>query len=225
MTQPSANDVLMGGGGAPSAKFDEPGTTWEGRIVSPPQSHQVRNYDPKNPGGGELKFYPSGDPIMGITVDIATTVRDHTIEDDDGVRRLYLDGRYIKDAVRDAVRAAGASGLEVGGHLKITFTHREDPADKRSRKFWQVAYTPAANAALMGDQPTQQAAAPAAAQPAQQAPVSAAPPAAPPSGPTAEDVATAKTLIAAGLDDATVLAAARSVTPQVLAALRNVPAA
>jgi hypothetical protein len=218
MSQPSANDVLMGGGGAPSAKFEDPGTTWEGRIVSPPQSHQVRTYDPKNPGGGDPKFYPSGDPIMGITVDIATSVRDNTIEDDDGVRRVYLDGRYVKDAVRDAVRTAGASGLEVGGHLKITFTHREDPADKRSRKFWDVTYTPAGNAALMGEQTAQQPTSTA------QIPAPAATPASA-AGPTAEDIATAKTLIEAGLDDATVLAAAASLNPTILAALRNASAA
>lgn len=207
-TTPNANDVLMGAGGAPAAKFSDPGTTWEGTIVSPPQSHQVRNYDPNNPGGGTPKFFPSGDPVMGLTVDIQTAVRDVTIEDDDGIRRLYLDGRYDKEAVRNAVRAAGSPGLEVGGVLKITFTRREDPMDKRSRKFWDVTYTPAGNAALMADT----------------APAAPAQTAAPAAGaPTPAD--TAKQLIAAGITDDNVIASSTGLGADVIAALRNLPAA
>lgn len=219
-TPTNANDVLMGSAGAPTAKFDEPGATWEGQIVAPPQAHQVRKYDKDNPGGGELQFFPSGDPIMGVAVDIQTTVRDATIEDDDGVRRVYLDGRYNKEAVRNAVRAAGAQGLEVGGHLKITFTHREDPTDKRSRKFWTVVYTPAGNSALM-EEPAPQTPVAAPTPPAAPA-VQAAPAPAAAAGPSPAD--TAKQLIAAGLDDATI-AKATELTPDVVAALRNLPAA
>lgn len=223
MTQTNANDVLMGGGGAPSAKFDEPGTEWAGPIVSPPETHQVRKYDPNNPGGGELRFFPSGDPIMGITVDIQTTVRDSTIDEDDGVRRIYIDGRYLKDAVRDAVRKAGASGLEVGGQLRVKFTHREDPTDKRSRKFWDVTYTAPGNAALMADAAPAPVApptpAPAPAAQVSPAPVPAPAPAA--AGPTPQDIQTAKTLIAAGLTDDVIRTSAPSLTPEVIQALRN----
>ncbi|GAB2457752.1 hypothetical protein [Xylanimonas ulmi] len=152
-TTPNANDVLMGGGGVPSAKFANPGDSISGRITAPPQAYQVRDYDKNNPGAGELKFYPSGDPIMAIYVDVQTDLRDPSIEDDDGTRRVYIEGRYIKEDVRNAVRAAGAPGLEVGGVLTLAFTHREDPADKRSRKFWQARYVPAGNAALMTPAP------------------------------------------------------------------------
>lgn len=149
MTQQTydANDVLMGGGGAPAWKFDEPGTTRTGTIASTPIARQEREYDRDNPGGGALKFFPSGDPIMGILIEVATDERTST--DDDGKRTFYVEGRYIKEAVRNAVRAAGCSKLEIGGRLQVTFTHREDPMDKRSRKFWNVTYTPAANVALM----------------------------------------------------------------------------
>jgi len=151
MTQTNydANDVLMGGSGSPAWKFDEPGTTREGIIASPPQAKQEREYDKDNPGGGALKFFPSGDPIMGVVVEVQTTER--TDHEDDGKRTFYIEGRYIKEAVRTAVRTAGARGLEVGGTIRVTFTHREDPMDKRSRKFWTVSYTPAGNAALMSD--------------------------------------------------------------------------
>lgn len=162
-----ANQVLMGGGGGAAWKFDEPGTTRTGTIAAPPVARQEREYDPNNPGGGDLKFFPSGDPIMGIVVEVDTAERDPSNTEDQGRRTFYVEGRYIKEAVRGAVRAAGASGLEVGGQITVTFTHRDDPMDKRSRKYWDVKYVPAGNAALMGaGQP--QAAPPAA--PAPQAP-------------------------------------------------------
>lgn len=223
-TTPNANDVLMGGGGVPSAKFANPGDSIKGRIVAPPQAYQVRDYDRNNPGGGELKFYPSGDPIMAVYVDLQTDLRDPSIEDDDGVRRVYVEGRYIKEDVRNAVRAAGAPGLEVGATLELTFTHREDPDDKRSRKFWQASYVPAGNAALMGDTPPQTVA-PATATPAAAAsPAPGAQPApgpAPAAAPSGEDAAAkARQLIALGIDDATI-AGATGLGADVVAILRT----
>lgn len=141
-----ANDILMGGSHAPAWKFDQPGTTRTGVIASPPTARQERDYDANNPGGGALKTFPSGDPIMGIVIDVATDER--LGGDDDGKRTFYVEGRYLKEAVRNGVRASGAQRLEVGGRLTVTFTHREDPQDKRSRKYWQVQYLPAAQTAL-----------------------------------------------------------------------------
>lgn len=159
MTQQTydANQVLMGGGGPKGWSFADPGTTRTGTIAEPPKAVQERDYDPNNPGGGNPKVFPSGDPIMGIHVVVATNERDASIDGDDGRRTFYIEGRYLKEAVREGVRNAGAPGLEVGGQITVTFTHREDPADKRSRKFWQVQYVPAANATLMADPAQQQA--------------------------------------------------------------------
>ncbi|WP_051750081.1 hypothetical protein [Phycicoccus jejuensis] len=159
MTQQTydANAVLMGGGGPKGWSFADPGTTRTGTIAEPPQAKQERDYDPNNPGGGSPKFFPSGDPIMGIHVVVQTNERDATIEGDDGRRTFYIEGRYLKEAVREGIRNAGSAGLEVGGQLTVTFTHREDPNDKRSRKYWSVQYVPAGNAALMGEQQPQQA--------------------------------------------------------------------
>lgn len=216
-----ANSILMGGGGAPTAKFANPGDTLTGRIIAPPQAYQERDYDPNNPGGGKPKTYPSGDPIMAVYVDLATDARDPGINDDDGTRRLYIEGRYLKADVRDAVRSAGATGLEVGGVLRVSFTHREDPLDKRSRKFWQVEYTPAGNAALMTADP---APAPvvAPAVPAPVAPAVTAPAAAP--APAAESPADmARKLIAVGVDDTTI-AAATGLDASVIQILRGAAA-
>lgn len=215
MTQQTydANAVLMGGGGAPTAKFANPGDTITGRIIAPPQAYQERDYDPNNPGGGKPKVYPSGDPIMAVYVDLATDLNDPSIQDDDGTRRFYIEGRYLKADVRDAVRAAGAAGLEVGGQLTVTFTHREDPMDKRSRKFWQVKYTPAGNAALMGDTP---APAPAPQQAPQAAPTPAPQPAA---AAPADPAAQVRQLIALGLADDKI-AAATGLDESVIATFR-----
>lgn len=176
MTQQyDVNAILMGGAGPKAWKFDEPGTTYAGTVAETPKAVQERDYDPNNPGGGAPKFFPSGDPIMGLHVVMNTNERDPSVENDDGKRTFYIEGRYIKEAVRDAIRAVGGNGLEVGGGLSVTFTHREDPMDKRSRKHWQVTYTPAANAQLMGGQGQPASPPPAAPQPA---------PAAPPAPPT-----------------------------------------
>ena len=124
---------------------------------------------------------------MGVHVVVQTDERDPSIEDDDGRRTFYIEGRYLKEAVREAVRAAGSPGLEVGGRISVTFTHRENPHDTKSRKFWQVQYVPAGNSTLMGQPaaPVMQAApapqqyAPPAQQPQPVAPVMQAAPASP----------------------------------------------
>ena len=160
-----ANDVLMGGAGAPAWKFDQPGVRKQGTVTSPPQSRQERDYDPNNPGAGAPKVFPSGDPIMGVFVEVQTTERDSV--DDDGKRTFYIEGKRLKDAVRAGVRAAGANGLEVGGQLDVTLTHYDEANDRRSGRNWQIVYTPAGNAALMSGPvaPTEVQAAPAWAQP------------------------------------------------------------
>jgi hypothetical protein len=184
----NANDILMGGGGAPSAKFDEPGVTYEGRITHPPQAYQEREYNQvTGRSDGEPRRFPSGDPIMAISIDIQTSLRDPSVEDDDGTRRIYVQGKRLKEAVRNAVRDAGASGLEVGGRLSVTFTHRDDPTDKRSAKYYTAKYTPAGSAALM-DEPTK----PATAAPAQAIPVAPAPAPTTAGQPTPEQVAAIK---------------------------------
>lgn len=151
---PDANDVLFGTN-APTAKFDDPGTTFTGTIATPPRSFHEREYDPNNIGGGAPKYFPSGDPIYGLTIDIQTTLRDPSIQNDSGLRTIYVQGKRLKDALRDAVRAAGAQKLEVGSEITVTFTHREDPMDKRSAKHWTVNYVPVAQAAVFGQQAQQ----------------------------------------------------------------------
>lgn len=214
MTEPSTrsvDEILMGGGGPPAAKFDTPGATVGGRIVTRPQAYQEREYDPNRPGGGDPKFFPSGDPIMGINVDVQTSFRQDP--DDDGVRRLYIQGKRLKNAVRDAVKAADAKGLEVGGELTVTFTHREDPEDKRSAKYYDVTYVPAATVAFMKDDPTPE-------QPTGVDPWRAQTPANNPAAYAQPTPAQAAPAAAGGVDPAAVQAAMANLPPEVLAAIQ-----
>lgn len=114
---PSADDFLMGGGGAPSAKFPTPGTIVGGRITEKPTVEQQRDIKT-----GEKKFWNDGNLMMQLVVTVQTDERDPQVEEDDGRRRLFVKGQ-LKNAIADAVRTAGARGLEVGGTLTVTYTH------------------------------------------------------------------------------------------------------
>lgn len=226
-TYADANAILMGGGGGPTWKFDTEGTRKQGTITAPPEARQEREYDPGNPGGGAPKTFPSGDPIMGIVVEVQTDERDPSKTEDDGKRTFYIEGKRLKDAVRSAIRAAGAQGLEVGGKLDVTLTRYDTPGDRRSGRNWQIVYTPAGNAALMGEHPAEQAApAPAPTAPAAPAAAPATPAAAPaPAAGGGETPAEqAKKLIAVGLDD-NAIAAATGLDVSVVALIRPTVAA
>jgi len=64
-------------------------------------------------------------------VTLQTDLRDGG-DDDDGIRRIYAKGgnyeaasgkgTSMKDAIRDAVKASGASSLDEGGHLVVAYT-------------------------------------------------------------------------------------------------------
>ncbi|GGS88317.1 hypothetical protein ACFFV7_51080 [Nonomuraea spiralis] len=163
----SANDFLMGGG-IPSAKFDTIGTTVGGPISTPPKVEQQKDLDT-----GELKFWNDGKPMMQMVVTVQTEIRDPEIVDDDGQRAFYIKANSLK-AVRDAVRRAGAKGIEVGGTLTLTYTGdgEQKTRGKNPPKLYSATYAPpsavAANDFLTGGQPAPQAApaAPPAAAPA-----------------------------------------------------------
>lgn len=152
--QQDPNDFLMGGGdGIPSAKFPEPGAFIEGPIVGGPKAYQEREFNKQTQrSDGPPKTFPSGDPIMGVYIDVQTPYIDPMIEGDTGVRRVYIQGKLMKQAVREGVLAGGGKGLETGGRIRLDFTHRDDPMDKGSAKNWTCQYTTAANAQVMGGQ-------------------------------------------------------------------------
>lgn len=160
MSTQTANDLLMGSG-VKSASFLMPGTVVTGRIVNEPKVQQQT--DAKD---GSPKFFANGDPMMQIVVHVQTDERADS--DDDGVRAVYVKSNMLK-AVREAVKATGAKGLEVGGTLTVTYTGDGEKANAKlsAPKLYTATYRPpageAANAILMGGTP-------AAAAPSAQAP-------------------------------------------------------
>ncbi|MGW4028205.1 hypothetical protein ACWEFL_02615 [Streptomyces sp. NPDC004838] len=153
---PSADDFLMGGG-VTSAKFPAIGNSVSGRITERPTVEQQKDYTT-----GEAKFWDDGSPQMQLVVTLATTERDPANPDDDGARRLYVKGQ-MKTVIAQAVRAAGARGLEVGGTLTVTYVRdgeRKNPRFNAPKNF-DATYTPAATVALNTPDPGVPQAAPA----------------------------------------------------------------
>lgn len=104
-----ANQFLMGSGGR-SAKFDELGDAVGGVILAEPEIRQQTDYDT-----GDPLFFNDGKPRLMMVVTVQTELEEDS--EDDGVRKIYVKGTESTRDLRRAVKAAGASGLEVGGFL------------------------------------------------------------------------------------------------------------
>lgn len=204
MAYDSAQSLLMSSGGYPSLDFGKiPPCTKGGRVVNGPIEYNVREYDARNPGKGPLRTDEAGQPIKAVYIDLQTTERDPQNPRDTGIRRVYAEKWRMRDAIRDAILAVGARGLEHGADLWITFTGHEAGEGAQPAQTWSAVYVPPASAALMSSQPAAPAPAPAYVPPAAPAyapapatvpPVAYTPPApayAPPAAPPAPPVAPA----------------------------------
>lgn len=134
-TQQNPNSFLMGGG-SKSAKFETIGTTIGGPIVSEPEMRQQTEFV-RGGGAGKPLFWDNGDPKMQLVVKVQTDLRDDA--EDDGVRAFYIKGGFkratTQKAVADAVRAAGAQGLSVGGQLYLTLTAIDGDGQDAAKSF------------------------------------------------------------------------------------------
>lgn len=113
--------ISMGGGGSPAFKFASVGDTLEGEIIDL-EERQAVDVDSNEP-----LFWPNGNPKMEIVVTLETPYMagegispEKFNGEDDGKRRIWLRSN-LYTAVRDAVKEAGASSLDVGGVLKVRF--------------------------------------------------------------------------------------------------------
>lgn len=158
-------DFLMGGGGVPTFSFgplgSPPGASVTGKILKLDMSQQT-DFKDRTP-----LTWPNGDPKMQLEVTLQTTLRDPTIEDDDGQRRVFIKGKGLTDATRDAVRAVGADGLEIGGTLTVTYSHdTRPPGGGNAYREYKVSYErPNVSAAFLGTEtpaPASQSSTPAA---------------------------------------------------------------
>jgi hypothetical protein len=102
--------------GIRSASFQNVGDSVVGFIVHQPEVQQQRDFET-----GEPKFWSDGNPMMQLRVVLQTEVRDPEDPEDSGERALYVRGN-MQRAVAQAVRQAGAKGLEVGGKLLIKYS-------------------------------------------------------------------------------------------------------
>jgi hypothetical protein len=117
---------------APAVSLKAVGDSVAGRIAEF-DNYQVTHFadDPKNGvKKGDLKFFPSGDPIMGVKVVLETSPGDA------GSRvTLWAEKPNMLRAIAAAVRAQGATDLELGADLAVTFSGFEGRAHS-----FQAAY-------------------------------------------------------------------------------------
>ena len=212
------------GAAAVTAAFNEDspvGATVSGTVTEVDVRQRI-DYKTK-----EALYFKDGKPKQQVQITVQTGAGD------DGLRRIYvkMDYRSDREALLAAVDASGDDDVRVGGKFAaqyLGYGTDESTGKPAGWKVYRYEYQPPsalAAAAGITQQPspelppqgmsltiprlTPQAAAPAAAAPAAAAPL---------------DVAGVRALIAAGVDDATIVQVHPLASPVLLAALRNTSA-
>jgi hypothetical protein len=154
MSSNPANDFLMGSGAKSVSWKNAPvGHTVSGTIASEPTLSQQTDMKTKAPQFWDEPH--NTQPKMQLVITLLTDQREPGDTSDDGRRALYVKGQ-MRQAIADAVRAAGADGLSVGGVLTVRYIGDGPQQDKTldPPKHYDAAYQAPANAALMGEPPT-----------------------------------------------------------------------
>lgn len=130
MTTFDPDTVLSPSSGAPALKFPEIGTVQRGTIVAK-EARQQTDYTT-----GDAKFWPNGDPMLEVVV---------TLDVDGEEGRLFARGQML-NAIRAAIRDAGATTLERGGTLAVKFDREEPNKNPRFNpvKIYTAQYRPPA---------------------------------------------------------------------------------
>lgn len=122
-----ARSLIMGTS-SPSFSFNYRGDKIVGKVITEPKAVQQTVYNP-NATVKELAFWPSGDPKMQVVFQVETGWRNYEginspdrTKPDNGVRTIYLKGKHMEKATADAIRAAGADWIEVGGMISFEYT-------------------------------------------------------------------------------------------------------
>jgi len=144
-TAPDADSFLMGES-IPALKFDDVGTAHQGVILSKRVAQQTDFYT------GKPKVYEDGKPANQLIVVLMTDKKENilgkngqiirTAAQDDGKRSLYIKTQ-MKAAVREAVKDAGAQGLDVGGTLAVKLDSLKSLEKGRDQKIYTAKYKPA----------------------------------------------------------------------------------
>lgn len=138
MTVTDPNDFLLATG-VPSFKFEKHGDTFKGPIVSLDMQQQ------KDFTSGALLTWDDGKPKLQLRIVATTDTRDPERDDDDGQRAIYVKGQ-MQQAIRDAIKTAGAQKIEVGGVLAVRYDGDGDPPKKglNAPKLYRAKYEPPA---------------------------------------------------------------------------------
>jgi hypothetical protein len=165
----NVSEQFLAGGGPASVKFPAIGTVVGGKIIEEPEVQQQRDIET-----GVLLTWQDGNPRMQMVVTLQTSERDPEIEDDDGIRRLFVKAN-LRKAVQEAVIAASCKGLDVGGTLEVAYIGDGEKTNRayNAPKLYKARYTPPVSdggSSFLGTAPKAAAGDPFAPQPAAPAP-------------------------------------------------------
>jgi hypothetical protein len=141
----ASKDFLGGGVGPKSASFKTLGDSITGTVGDMEQTQQTTP-------DGTLKVWPrDGSPMMQLVIHLQTQL--HEDDDDDGVRRLFVNSYNMKLRMQEAVAAVGAEQLDEGGTLTVTYISdgERGSASSFAPKQYVVSYVPPnASAGFLG---------------------------------------------------------------------------
>lgn len=103
---------------SPSAKWNAIGDSYAGRIISMDERNNTK------PGTNEIIYFPSGDPqkVWVITIEMSSGERVALWAGGGKFKPATGSGESMLSAIGAAVRAAGASAVEVGAELAVAHT-------------------------------------------------------------------------------------------------------
>lgn len=158
MSMDEANSYLFATG-AKSFQFNEINDIVKGTIESAEVKQQTSIE-------GELLTWQDGSPRKQLVITLKTNLKDS--DDDDGLRTIYAKGgRYevasgsgtsMRDAIVDAVKVAGGTGINVGDELAVCFSgmgkikSRGQSAPKLYEAGYKVAQRAVSGQDLFGDE-------------------------------------------------------------------------
>lgn len=142
----SVNSILMGSGGR-SASFKKHGDQVWG-VIAHAETRQQISMDDSAP-----LFWEDGKPRMQVVVTLQTEEQDD--DEDDGLRRVYVKvPSQMLAAMRKAVTAAGAKGIEEGGKFLVRYVSDAAPTRKgfNGQKQYFCKYEQPSRAVVLPDE-------------------------------------------------------------------------
>jgi hypothetical protein len=150
---------------APAWPAANPGDEIDGIIVERVVAQQTEYVDGKTQGdplwwvNRKPKAMPErearaqglteDDAVTQLIITLQTSARDPEIDEDDGQRRVYVKGRRMENAIKDAQKRAGVKRMADGGRLRLRFTDwdPESQNPKNPAKLYVAKYEPPATKA------------------------------------------------------------------------------